>query len=380
MRWPRRAAGLLAAALLTGCASASTTGSTATAPPPLPGPGAVETPGGTWATVAMGQLGSAANTYWQLFYRAAGSDRWVDHVGATGTATNGGLDLAPDGPGVAVGVGTSQNLTFSPIITSADGGRTWTDGVLPGPLSGGAQAVAAAPSGALVALLGSSGPAPQILGSGPAAASWTPVLAPAALAAGTTGCGVRGLSAAAYSGSTLVLGAACGRPGVGGVIAVVGGRAGLVGPALDPTPGPAEVLALSGAGGGLDALFELAGGGHAALVVAHRGAGSGAWSVSPPLTLGAGQAVTSAVGAGAGFLVLLSSAGRRGPLYRATASWQELPAPPAGTALVAPLAGGTLSALAVSGSTLTSWDLAPGGSVWRPVQTLSVPILYGTSS
>ena len=62
----------------------------------LPTPLATSVPagGGTWATVAMGDLGQPLNTFWQLLFRPAGTNSWSDRVEATAVATNGGLVLA----------------------------------------------------------------------------------------------------------------------------------------------------------------------------------------------------------------------------------------------------------------------------------------------
>ena len=59
--------------------------------------------------------------------------------------------------------------------------------------------------------------------------------------------------------------------------------------------------------------------------------------------------------------------------------WQPLPALPPGTATLAPVPGGGLDALAVHGARLTVWQLAAGGTSWAGIQTINVPIQYGSS-
>ena len=80
------------------CASTSSPSRRPIGPPPtlFPTPLAtsIQTAQGTWATVAMGHLDDPDNTFWQLFFRPAGSIAWSNQVEATATATNGGLVLA----------------------------------------------------------------------------------------------------------------------------------------------------------------------------------------------------------------------------------------------------------------------------------------------
>jgi hypothetical protein len=42
--------------------------------------------------------------------------------------------------------------------------------------------------------------------------------------------------------------------------------------------------------------------------------------------------------------------------------------------------GGAVDALAVSGSNLTVWRLAGAAAVWSKIQTIGVPVQYGSSS
>jgi len=54
----------------------------------------VQSSAGTWVTLPMGRLNQPLNTFWQLFFRPTGMTTWNDKVGATATATNGGLIMA----------------------------------------------------------------------------------------------------------------------------------------------------------------------------------------------------------------------------------------------------------------------------------------------
>ena len=60
-------------------------------------------------------------------------------------------------------------------------------------------------------------------------------------------------------------------------------------------------------------------------------------------------------------------------------SWRPLPALPPGTATLAPGVKGGWDALAVHGSSLVVWQLAPGGGRWAAAQTVNVPVQFGSS-
>jgi hypothetical protein len=60
--------------------------------------------------------------------------------------------------------------------------------------------------------------------------------------------------------------------------------------------------------------------------------------------------------------------------------WLLLPPTPAHTSVLASGPGTSLDALAVSGSTLTVWQLDHGSTVWARTQTINVPIQLGSSS
>ena len=120
-------------------------------------------------------------------------------------------------------------------------------------------------------------------------------------------------------------------------------------------------------------------GSHSSLLALWRPAAGGPWSVSPPL--GAGRLVSSAVGATGALTVLSGSGGRARPESVAGPGrpWVELPVVPAGTATLSPVADGSLDAFAVDGSGLRIFGLAPGATSWRPVQSMTVPVSYGSS-
>jgi hypothetical protein len=103
----------------------------------------------------MGGSAAQYNDFWQLFLRPAGSTRW-QLVTPPGTADNGGLVLAgSDGQPLVTGFRPSQNLTFSPLIQTRDGGHAWSSvGPLDAALASTPDALAINPgSASLLALL-----------------------------------------------------------------------------------------------------------------------------------------------------------------------------------------------------------------------------------
>ena len=89
-------------------------------------------PGGTgWAVVEMGGSAAQYNNFWELFSRTAGGT-WKLAT-PPGVASNGGLIAAVTGPGsLLTAFRPSQDLTFSPLALTPDGGAHWTEGNLVG--------------------------------------------------------------------------------------------------------------------------------------------------------------------------------------------------------------------------------------------------------
>ena len=151
---PSLMAVVLSVAGLDGCSGSGTAlgetdGPTAAPETPTPLATSVQTSDGTWATIPMGRLDEPLNTFWQLFYRPNGSVRWSNRVEATATATNGGLVLASAGPSLLVGVRPSVDLTFTPLISTSDGGRSWSDGLVAKEMAARPDALATAAGHAL---------------------------------------------------------------------------------------------------------------------------------------------------------------------------------------------------------------------------------------
>jgi hypothetical protein len=337
----------------------------------------------------MGHLDQPDNTFWQLFHRAAGSDLWTDQVQATAVATNGGLVMASQqGTALVVGVLPYDFLTFSPLIATADGGRSWSNGLLPGGLVTTPNALAANGDGQALAITGKdlAVNTQQVLTSG-SLANWQPLTTVGALSASSAGaqCGVAGLGAVAFDGGDPLVGARCSRPGVIGLFEKKGTGWTLVGPR--PPAGTGQdgfaVSALQATGQGFSFLLSASGPGGTSVMVVSTADSGQTWQVSPRLQLAPSERVTSVGPAGAGgFFVLLSSSsgpGRAAVLAAPPTGWKVLPAPPAGTATLAFGPGTTVEALAVNTATLTVWTLGASGS-WHEGQVMTVSIDYGSSS
>jgi hypothetical protein len=385
--------------LIAGC------GSVAAGRPPRAAPAAppqlaasVTTATGTsWAIVVMGGASSQHDDFWQLFTRPAGSAKWRQ-VTPAGVADNGGLVAGVTGPASLVtGFRPSQDLSFSPLAATADGGATWSAGNLVSPgLAGVPDALAADASAQLIAL--SQGGSVQL---GPRlGAAWTRLASAQSLARTAAGraCGLTGLTAVAFgtrggsgnrggSGVPLLAGA-CGHQGIAGIFALRGGRWQPAGP---PVPAPlagrdVTVLRMATLGTRTQALLQSGTGPAATVLAAWSGDGGGHWRLSAPLRI-AGAAVRSAsFGAAGGVGLVLGHGGNQGAgqgqgeaLAGPGASWQALPALPRWTATLAVGPAGRVDALTAHASSFADWQLHAAPAGWSPVQTLHITIPYGSS-
>jgi hypothetical protein len=102
------------------------------------------------------------------------------------------------------------------------------------------------------------------------------------------------------------------------------------------------------------------------------------WDASPALPV-SGTVTASGTLGGGGAWVLLSG-GRAATIGGPGQQWLLLPPVPAKTVVLAAGPDGAVDALAVSGATLTVWQLAKATTVWSRTQTIEVPIQLGSSS
>jgi len=355
--------------LVAGCGSqpARVTG---TGSPPVTAPlsTSLVTAQGTWAVAVMGGP-DAGGKFWQLFFRPATSGRW-SLVTPQGVADNGGLVAAGGRAYLVVGFRPSQNLAFSPLATSTDTGRNWTPGLLDAGLADTPGAIAVGPSGRILALLQDGTIQAASTASDAAAGRWAPLTTFKALAASAPGraCGLEGVTAVSFGPDENPMAAgSCARPGAAGVFTDAGGTWRSAGLAL-PGGGRVRVLGLTALADGNEALLATR---HSLLAAWWDGT---RWTVSGPVTAGGMRALGFGSG---GSAWLLPGVGRAESIAGPGSAWRALPPIPAGTGTLAPGAGGSYDALAVSGSRLTVWRLAQ--RAWGKIQQISVPLQYGSS-
>jgi hypothetical protein len=377
-------AAIAAGTALSACGSSSSAAHPAAAastPAAAPLATSLSTVQDSWAIVPV----SSDPTFWEVLVRPAASSTWR-LVTPPGVADNGGLVAAGDaGSGLTVAVRPSQNLHFTPVTSTADAGANWSAG---GPIS---QGVAPSPgalavSGRQLAALLANG---TIEASANDGGTWRTLAKPGTIAASAAGrkCGTVGVTSVAFGPApTEVLAAGrCGATGTAGLFAYTSGdwqRLGL------PVSGQLVRLSAGSAlvrgKAGLTVLWDTHFGWYAYAPLTTPHPSDPAWSVSPPLP------VTSAVTASGGLAgaTLTSSAGAWVLLPGGQAAtiagpgkqWLLLPPAPAHTTVLASGPGTSVDALAVSGDTLTVWQLDRGSTRWAKTQTISVPIQAGMSS
>jgi hypothetical protein len=359
----RRAAILIALSLtITSCGTQVVkVASPTVATVPVPLGTSLSTAQGTWAIAVMGGSAADNDNFWELFVRpAAGTWRLVT---PPGVADNGGLVAGGGAASLLVGFRPSQDLTFSPLATSTSAGAQWTAGLLNADLAGVPDALAAAGSQELALLRDGT-----IDASTNGGASWSALPALSTSAAGR-GCAISGVNAVAFwTNATPVAAGACTRPGVAGVFRDTAGTWQQDGPLLPAAYARdrVRVLRLSGTTVLLQAGQEL---------FASWWTGTG-WA--SPVGLSAAPGVrASGFGANGAAWVMLGN-GSAATISGPGGSWEVVsPAVPSGTAVLA-LGGPGLQALQPKGSKLTVWQLT--GGAWTKVQSMTVPIVYGSSS
>jgi hypothetical protein len=325
--------------------------------------------------------GSAAqhNNFWELFARPAGSTTWKLAT-PNGAASNGGIAATPTGPDSAAAAFLgSQDLTFSPMSTSADSGTSWSQA---GPISPGLattpDTLAAGPAGKLLALTSSGS---VQLGTSSSLAGLTSEKALARTAAGRA-CGLTGLTAVGWTGAgdPLVAGT-CSKPGRAGVFVQAGGSWQSAGPSLTGSlaHSPAEVVALQTTGGKTTAVLSVPAGSAYRLVVAWTADNGQQWTLSPALQTGPGSARSLSIWSDGSASVVLT--GSRGETIGWQApSWRSLPPLPADAQTLTAGPSGQVDVLAAHAGTLTAWQLPTGATTWTLTQTVHVQIPYGSSS
>jgi hypothetical protein len=339
----------------------------------------------SWAIVPV----TANPTFWEVLVRPARSPTWR-LVTPPGVADNGGLVAAADGgSSLTVAVRPSQDLEFTPLTSTANAGGRWSAGT---PLRAGVAAspgALAASGSQLAAVLGNG----TIDASSDAGSSWRTLAKPTAIAATAAGkqCGTVTVTAVSFGPlPTEVLAAGtCGATGTASFFDHSAGSPGGGWQRLSlPVSGQLVRLgsgtALVRAKAGLTAVWPGGWVGYAPLSGTARPA-SAVWTASAPLPVtsaviasGGLSAATSAA-PGGGVWVLMPG-GQAATIGGPGQQWLLLPPTPAHTSVLASGPGNSLDALAVSGATLTVWQLDRGATLWTKTQTLGVPVQYGSSS
>jgi hypothetical protein len=378
------AAGVVAAGTLalTACTSLSSSSpaSAAGSPTSVSMATSVSTSADTWAVLPM----SADPVFWEVFVRPANSASW-QLVTPPGVADNGGLVVSPSGASsLAVAFRPSQDLVFSPLAATADGGASWSAGP---PLD---AAVAASPGAfaaygtELVALLTDG----TVETSSNAGESWSVIATPGAIAASAAGqgCGgvVRvtsvsfGLVTVAPVTTDVLAGGTCGTSGAAALFSYSPGT----GWQRVSLPVAGQLVRLSGGmalvqgKSGLNALWRGTGWYAYAPLAGTPQPVPTDWS-SPAVLPVSGQVIASGTLL-SGVWALLSG-GRAAMVSGPGRQWTLLPPVPPETTVLAAGPDGAVDALAVSGTKLTVWRLATGATGWQKVDVLSVPIQFGSS-
>jgi hypothetical protein len=361
--------------------SSSASDSTAASAPVVSLATSLSTAEDSWAIVPM----TANPTFWEVLVRPAKSATW-QLVTPPGVADNGGLVAAAGtGRSLTVAVRPSQDLKFTPLASTADAGASWSAG---GPVSAGVadSPGALAVSGSqLAALLGNG----TIEASSDAGSTWRTLAKPGAIAASAAGkqCGTVGVTSVSFGPlPTEVLAAgACGATGSAGFFAYSPGdgwqRLSL------PVSGQLVRLgagtALVRASSGLTALWPK-GWFEGALASSAKQPSGTAWTASAPLPVTSGViasgGLAGATATSPGGVWVLMPGGQAATIGGPGQQWLLLPPTPAHTSVLASGPGNSVDALAVSGATLTVWQLDRGSTIWTKAQTMSVPVQYGSSS
>lgn len=376
----------VAALAVAGCGSAASPGATQLRTVSLPAlaTSVISQDGTSWAVLQMGGAASKQENFWQLFARPQGAIDWQLATPA-GVADNGGLVISATGSQSALtGFRPSQDLKFSPLATTANGGRAWSaTGPLQPGLAEAADGLAAGPAGKLLALTASGAAT-----SGNGGATWTALISRSALSAGAAArsCGLTKITGVAFgSAGSPVLAGACSRPGIVGLFEQSAGGWRRTGPSLPATlrGSAVVVLALATSGTTTTAILAAGAGQHASLFAAWLTGGQ--WTLSPAFPRRGPVPTSIALWPGGSAGLVLP--GRRGALLNppsqssADGSWRQLALPP-GTGTLAMNRFGDPEALAASQNVLTVWQVAvvAGQAVrWQRGQTLKVVIPYGSS-
>ena len=334
-----------------------------------------------WAVVPV----SADPAFWEVFARAGNSGSWK-LVTPPGVADNGGLVASAGGAkSLTIAVRPSQDLVFSPLAETANGGTSWSTG---GPIS---AAVADSPdalaaAGRDLAALLSDG---TIATSANAGATWSTLAKAGAIAASPAAKGCDGavrVTSLSFgmTGSEVLAGGTCGTGGTTAVFSYTpgGGWQRLSLPVSGQLVRLTDGMALVRGKSGLAALWRGFGWYAYAPLSGTPQPVPTNWDKSASMPLPGAITASGTLRPGEAWVLL--SGGRAATISDlgttpGVPQWLLLPPVPAHTAVLASGPDGATDALAVSGATLTVWRLAPKATAWSRVQAITVPIQAGSS-
>jgi hypothetical protein len=336
----------------------------------------------SWAVVPM----ASDPAFWQVFARAGNSGSWK-LVTPPGVADNGGLVASAGGAkSLTVAVRPSQDLVFSPLAVTANGGASWSTG---GPIG---AAVAASPDAfaasgdRLVALLSDG----AVETSSDAGTSWSTIAKPGAIAASPAGKGCGGavrVTSISFGipNSEVLAGGTCGTSGTTALFAYspASGWQRLSLPVSGQLVRLTSGMALIRDKSGLAALWRGFGWYAYAPLSGTPQAVPTNWDESAPLPFSGAVTASGTLQPGEAWVLL--PGGRAATIAAAGTTaggprWLLLPPVPSHTAVLASGPDGAVDALAASGDTLTVWRLVPRATAWSKVEAIGVPIQSGSSS
>jgi hypothetical protein len=355
----------------------------------IPVTASMTTPTGSSMLIPMGHLSDPSNTFWELFLRRPAGTSWVLAT-PPGVATNGGLVAAvPPVGSLTVGFLISAALKFSPVAQSTNGGKTWSPGDLPSPLTATPDSLAVGPTGETLALVAKAGQ--SILTKTVDLSTWRTLTTTKVLARATSTCAWQRVTAVAYTAASQpLLGLACARAGEIGILGLGPSSAMKtsgwhnVGPSLPPATGIASVVRLERTAAGPVGLAQLESAKRTSLVAFWAQGATDQWLRSAALPVPTGWAIdATATGGGAGqdVAVLLRSRdqSRVEVITGPGSSWVTVAGSPRRATGVSDI-GTEIDTFVVMGNHLAVWAWTPGSVAWRRTSTIRVPVPYGSSS
>jgi hypothetical protein len=341
--------------------------------------------GSTYAAIPMGDLGDPLNTFWQLFTLPSGATHWALDT-PPGVADNGGLVIERGMPSsLEVAFRPSSYLRFTPIAArGAHSGSGWASGgLIPAGLVAAPDAFVGTDGAEFAAVESRGG---SVLRAATDSSRWTTIGTASSMSAAARGqCRVEGVeSLAAASSLSLYAGTACSSGKRAGILDFANRTWHDIGPTLGSrTRGvTSSVLGLEVSSGALTAVVSTTSDSRTRLILTGSSDGGRTWSTSEPFGLPASASIVSvgSVGSSGAFVVWRSATGVSAAVAT-RGRWTALPPMPDRAWTLAFPEGTTQAIDAVGGhhSTFLAWHFDTRARRWDETQSMSVPIIYGSS-